>query len=112
LVWISVNPEACGDLSEKDLLEQLTTLFSRLRVQAIRFGSAIPMQLNRREAFHPYIFDNLNQARDENFKIINDAVTLIYSARKPKYTNTVTVEMFFHQVQLETRFQAWRRALD
>jgi hypothetical protein len=96
-------------------MNQLTSLFSRLRVQSIIFGKQLAPSstdtLNVHEV-SSLVFRTLNEARDENFKIINAAVGLISTSADAKYTNAVTVEHLAEQRRLEIRLQQWRMALD
>jgi hypothetical protein len=109
------GPETPVTNSETDLMEQLTSLFSRLRVQSIIFGKQLqtsPVDALEDQIPSPILFRTLNEARDENFRIINGSVGLISTSAAARYDNTVTAEQRKEQSRLKTRLQQWRKSLD
>jgi len=98
-------------------MEQLTALFSRLRIQFNIFGKELTPLLLGEQAinFSPtprYKFQSLNEARDENFKILNEGIELVMSSSQAKYTNTVSMDMILKQGHLEAQFLDARRAIE
>jgi hypothetical protein len=96
-------------------MNQLTSLFSRLRVQSVIFGKqlapSVADSIDEQEV-PPFVFRTLNDARDENFKVINAAVSIISTSAAARYSNTVTVEQIAEQKRIVNRIQRWRMALD
>jgi hypothetical protein len=96
-------------------MSQLTSVFSRLRVQSLIFGKQLAPSVTDTVDEHeisPIVFRTMNEARDENFKIINAAVGLVATTTMARYTNAVTVEHIAEQKRLEVRLQQWRMALE
>lgn len=96
-------------------MDELQSLFSRLRVQSTMFGNkldALPEELTLKELAPSYTFHTLSDARDMSFKILNASITLIHETAGAKYKNETSVENVFEQMKIETQLREWRRAVD
>jgi hypothetical protein len=113
------SPESTSAISstssERDLMEDITALFSRLRVQSVIFGKDLSKDMllpPSEEPYPVYDFQTLSEAREACFRLANEAISLIYAGAPAKYANTVSTEMLLQQLQLENQLQEWRRAMD
>jgi hypothetical protein len=96
-------------------MDQLTALFSRLRVQSIIFGKQLSPSTSdalEEETPLPLVFRTVNEARDESFRIMNACVGLISTSASNKYSNTISTEQRQEQARLKIRLQQWKNALD
>jgi hypothetical protein len=100
--------------SELELMETLTAVFSRLRLQSGVFGKSpllqqFPVEEKPKAGFH---FRNMAEARDANVKLMNKSIDFIMTTSPAKYTNDATPEMAAQQRWLEAQFLDWRRAME
>jgi hypothetical protein len=100
--------------SEWELMETLTAVFSRLRLQSGVFGKSpifrqISAEVITKTLFH---FRTIAEARDANVKLMNDSIDFIAATSLAKYTNNATPDMAAQQRWLEAQFLEWRRAIE
>ncbi|KAE9992807.1 hypothetical protein EG327_007731 [Venturia inaequalis] len=100
--------------SELDLIETLTAVFSRLRLQSGVFGrSSLLRQITVKEIPKDgFNFQNMSEARDANVELMNKSIDFIMTTSPAKYTNAATSEMAAQQNWLKGRFHDWRRAIE
>jgi hypothetical protein len=107
------SPRAITD-SESELVDQLSSTFSRLAVHSKVYGKRMFVMKSHAEdplgenLFH---FNTTAQARDVGFVLLSDAINFISKATPKSYTQEGADESF-HQEQRETiaRILEWRRA--
>ncbi|KIW09250.1 uncharacterized protein PV09_00174 [Verruconis gallopava] len=103
-----------GTDSEQDLMDDLSSTFSRLALHSKVFGKRmlwIDVPGTERAHDYHYLFETMNQARDEAFAILDEAIDFISRGTPVSYTEQGVDESFYaEQRVLIARTLQWRKS--
>jgi len=100
-------------ITETDIMEELSTTFSRMRLQSILFDSnGIPNMIKGFSNLDPtvYQFSSISEARAVHYALSANAAIFIYSTTEVKYSLDVTIAQLATQACMESQFQNWRQS--
>jgi hypothetical protein len=98
---------------ETDIMEELSTTFSRMRLQSILFDrDGIPDMIRgfshlNRTAYH---FSSVSEARTAHYTLSANAAVFIFSTSEVKYSLNATISQLATQACMESQFQNWRQS--
>lgn len=105
--------------SDPDLYDDLTSMFTRLQLQAEFSKHALPYSgcnickpQKLEEDEETPSFHSLTEARNNLFAIANDCVSSILPTYEAKYARQIDTEMIVRRMRLEKKLRTWRRTFE
>lgn len=100
-------------IAETDIIEELSTTFSRMRLQSILFDSDGIPNMIRGFSHHEqttYHFSSVSEARVAQYDLSAKAAIFIFSTTEVKYSLNVTMSQLATQACMESQFRNWRQS--